>query len=86
MSALARLLGNKKCSNCFRIKPVDQFYSRHDKRTGRRDWQARCKRCNKEVAAGWRESRRHLVRAHYNGWYRRKVLSKSARQFNAKVG
>jgi hypothetical protein len=37
----------KKCSNCFKIKPVTEFYRKLDR------WQSRCKACNAEVVYGY---------------------------------
>lgn len=45
----------KKCSNCFKIKCVYEFYSR-DQGDG---YQSRCKDCNTEVCAGYRERNSH---------------------------
>lgn len=41
----------KKCSNCFKIKPVSEFYTRRQSD----GFQSRCKSCNTEVCAGYRE-------------------------------
>jgi hypothetical protein len=48
----------KKCSNCFKLKPVSEFYTR---RTGD-GRQSRCKECNREVVAGYRERARGRMR------------------------
>lgn len=42
----------KRCSNCFELKPVDQFYRKLDRH------QSRCKQCNNEVCFAWRNRHR----------------------------
>lgn len=51
----------KKCSNCFKTKPVSEFYRKLN------HYQSRCKACNAEVVAGYYERRiQSLVDAGYN--------------------
>lgn len=64
MSHLARMLGNKKCSNCFRIKPTEAFYRKRDPKRGVDTWQSRCKDCNAEVVAGYHARARGRSRFH----------------------
>ena len=45
----------KKCSNCFKIKPVEEFYVSRTKGPNR--YQSRCKACNSEVVQGSRYRR-----------------------------
>lgn len=40
----------KKCSNCFKEKPLNEFYLKRP--TG---FQSRCKACNNEVCKGYRK-------------------------------
>ena len=42
----------KKCSNCFKIKPVSEFYTRRD------GHQSRCKDCNNEVCKGYQSEKK----------------------------
>lgn len=42
----------KSCSNCFQIKPDDQFYTR--RQGGRLGRQSRCKACNAEVVRSYK--------------------------------
>jgi hypothetical protein len=45
----------KKCANCFQVKPITDFYLKRF--PGRPEYrQARCKVCNKEVCAAYRAS------------------------------
>lgn len=44
----------KKCANCFQVKPIEEFYLKRF--PGRLYRQARCKPCNKEVCAAYRAS------------------------------
>lgn len=43
---------SKKCSNCFKVKSLTDFYRKLDKH------QARCKSCNNEVVGAWRDKDR----------------------------
>lgn len=44
------MISEKKCSNCFQVKPISEF---HRKGNG---YQSRCKDpCNNEVARAWRK-------------------------------
>jgi hypothetical protein len=43
----------KRCWNCFKIKPESEFYVR--RYLGKVGFQTRCKACNSEVVAAWRE-------------------------------
>lgn len=43
---------NHKCSNCFQIKPISEFYQKGD------GYQSRCKACNNEVCSAYREKAR----------------------------
>lgn len=43
----------KRCSNCFELKPLSDFYRKLS------HFQARCKQCNNEVCAGYRERVRY---------------------------
>jgi hypothetical protein len=49
----------KKCSNCFKVKPVTEFYRKLN------DYQSRCKACNSEVVCAYakrlREKKRDLL-------------------------
>jgi hypothetical protein len=38
----------KKCSNCFQVKPISEFYRKCDRH------QSRCKSCNAEVCFVYR--------------------------------
>lgn len=42
-------MATKKCSNCFQVKPVSEFYRKLD------GYQSRCKACNAEVVAGYND-------------------------------
>lgn len=42
----------KKCSNCFQIKPLSEFYRKLKR------YQSRCKACNAEVVRGYMERKR----------------------------
>lgn len=42
----------KKCSNCFEVKSLDQFYRKLDRH------QSRCKDCNAEVVRGYQNRKR----------------------------
>jgi len=46
----------KKCSNCFKVKPVTEFYRKVYR------WQARCKACNAEVCRAYRHRRQKRLR------------------------
>ena len=50
----------RKCSNCFKLKPAEDFYIKRERRKSKVyvTRQARCKECNAEVARGWRERKR----------------------------
>jgi hypothetical protein len=50
----------KKCSNCFQTKPLEDFYVKRDKNANKNKVyrQSRCKECNPEVCAGYRERAR----------------------------
>lgn len=52
-------LNYKKCSNCFEVKPVNNFYKKLQ------SYQSRCKECNAEVVRGYakrlREKKRDLI-------------------------
>jgi len=49
-------MSEKKCGNCFKIKPISEFYvKRYRDRVGT---QSRCKSCNKEVCYVWRNKAR----------------------------
>lgn len=50
-------IGGKKCLNCFRFKPVTEFYAKLD------GYQSRCKACNAEVVRGYHHQRKRLLRA-----------------------
>lgn len=52
----------KKCSNCFKLKPTQEFYTR---RSGYQ--QSRCKACNAEVVRGYRE-RRSIAESSHKGF------------------
>lgn len=45
----------KACSNCFKIKPFDQFYRKGS------SYQSRCKQCNAEVCRGYQNRKRAAV-------------------------
>ena len=45
-------MSEKKCSNCFKIKPVSAFYPKRY-RSGYTTTQSRCKDCNAEVVRGY---------------------------------
>lgn len=45
-------MGTKKCSNCFQVKPLDQFYRKLNRH------QSRCKLCNAEVVRGYMQRRK----------------------------
>lgn len=77
MSAIARQLGNKKCSNCFRIRPLERFYPKRDRKRGVDTWQARCKDCNAEVVAAWKDRRPQVYRAIYNRAHARRKAAGS---------
>ena len=51
----------KKCCNCFKIKPVADFYLN---RTGNKgnERQSRCIDCSAEVLRGWRARKRNALR------------------------
>lgn len=53
-------IGGKWCLNCFRWKPVSEFYRKRD------SYQSRCQNCNAEVVAGWKERSPKVYRAIYN--------------------
>lgn len=42
----------KKCSNCFKAKPLAEFYRKRDRH------QSRCKACNAEVVYCWNNKNR----------------------------
>ncbi len=44
-----------KCSNCFKHKPLHEFYEKRGARSGR---QSRCKACNAEVVRGYQSRKR----------------------------
>lgn len=47
----------KKCSNCFQLKPLTEFYVKRWK--GKEAHQSRCKACNAEVVRGYRRRKQH---------------------------
>lgn len=50
----------QKCSNCFKVKPVDEFYKKLERH------QSRCKSCNAEVVRSYQSAKRFKdSRAHY---------------------
>jgi hypothetical protein len=49
-------IGGKRSSNCFRFKPLEQFYPKLD------GLQSRCKPCNAEVVAGYHLRARERLR------------------------
>lgn len=48
------LSNDKRCSNCFKVKPVNQFYKKLKR------YQARCIACNNEVCKGYQDKLRYL--------------------------
>lgn len=57
----------KKCSNCFKQKPVEEFYTKRYRLGGKlyERYQSRCKSCNAEVVRFYANKRRFLdSRAH----------------------
>lgn len=50
----------RKCSNCFQVKPVSEFYRKL------RGHQCRCKACQPEVQRAW--YRRSRAKALQKGW------------------
>lgn len=73
MSRLARQLGNKRCSNCFRIKPLEQFHRKLERH------QSRCKACNAEVVASWMARYPRSYRACRNRIYARRKARQAAK-------
>ena len=54
----------KKCSNCFQVKLVTEFYRKL------KSYQSRCKQCNAEVCSGYKlnKSLKRLEAAHKKYW------------------
>lgn len=50
----------KKCSNCFQLKDLSEFYPKRHRYKDRiySTHQSRCKSCNAEVCAGYKERAR----------------------------
>lgn len=57
------MMVEKKCSNCFKIKPVTEFYRK--RAYGPNGRQSRCKECNNEVVRGYHERARERMRDKY---------------------
>lgn len=59
---------NKKCSNCFASKHVDDFYPRSKNKlpTRPQDYQSRCIDCNPEVVRGYNQRKREALRNELN--------------------
>jgi hypothetical protein len=56
----------RKCSNCFRAKPVSEFYRKLA------SYQSRCKACNAEVVRSFAHSRRQrLIQERWDAVYGR---------------
>lgn len=66
MNRQSTTVGNvRKCSNCFQYKELGAFYA---KREGH---QSRCKDCNAEVVAGYKDRAKHGEVIRYNTKYRK---------------
>lgn len=50
----------KKCGNCFQIKPVTEFYKKLN------GYQWNCKACNAEVKYGYYDRKRTKMRDYYD--------------------
>lgn len=53
----------KKCINCFKLKPLAQFYRKLT------SWQSRCKSCNTEVCKGYRMRKSGKLEKHPLDWW-----------------
>ena len=56
----------KKCTKCFQIKEIDQFYARKSSKTGFRN---DCKDCSKNRVKNWTEANKSKVRKYKADYY-----------------
>lgn len=58
-------MNSKRCSKCKKVKPLDEFSKRKERKSG---YGSRCKECMNEQHKAWRKGKEAIVYARSRAW------------------